>query len=105
MDIDPGEGAPSQASSRGSVRAADGVGPSGVQHTVEHGHADGRFGALARQTTRTQTRADDGLVATHGCLDESASAVAALLLPAQPSVGCDRGNVLVALRRVVPCIL
>jgi hypothetical protein len=25
MDIDPGEGAPSQASSRGSVRAADGV--------------------------------------------------------------------------------
>jgi len=73
-----------QASSRGSVRAADGVGPSGVQHTVEHGHADGRFGALARQTTRTQTRADDGLVATHGCLDERASAVA--LSFCQPSL-------------------
>ncbi|MGO9235788.1 MAG: Mu transposase domain-containing protein [Methylocella sp.] len=64
-----------QASSRGSVRAADGVGRSGVQHAVEHGHADGRFRALARQTTRTQTPADDGLVATHGRLDESASAV------------------------------
>src|SRR5208283_5198393 len=90
-----------QASSRSSVRAADGVGRSGVQHAVEHGHADGRFRALARQTTRTQAPADDGLVATHGRLDESASAVAALLLPAQPSVDCDRGNVLVPLRRVV----
>ena len=28
---------------------ADGVGPCGVQHEVERGHADGGFSALARQ--------------------------------------------------------
>ena len=85
--------------------AADGLGPGGVQHTVEHGHADGGFRALAGQATRAQSWPDDRLVASHHRFDQRASAVAGFLLPAQSPVGLDRGNVLVALRRVVLGVL
>ena len=37
-------------------RVADGVGPCGVQQAVEHGHANGGFGALVRQAAGAQAR-------------------------------------------------
>src|ERR1019366_4146443 len=72
-----------------------------VEHAVEDGHADGRFGLLAREASRSQARTDDGLVSAHRGFNQSALAVVGLLLPAQPSSSCNRKNVLVSLRWVV----
>lgn len=49
MDPDPGEWALCPSISVSAGRAADGIEPCGIQRAVEHGHADGGFGAPARQ--------------------------------------------------------
>jgi len=75
----------------------DGVRASRVQHTVEDGHADRRFGLLTGEASRSQARTDDGLVSAHRGFNQSALSVAGLLLPAQPSSIRNRKNVLVSL--------
>src|SRR5674476_252125 len=93
------------ASLGGEVYTADGVRVSRVQHAVEDGHTDGRFGLLAGEAAGSQARTDDGLVSAHRSFNQSALAVASFLLPAQPSPCSNQKNVLVPLRRVVPDIV
>ena len=85
---------------RGDFQPADGVRASHVEHTVEDGHADSRFGLLARKASRSQARTEDGFVSAYRGFNQSALAVVGFLLPAQPSSSCNRKNVLVPLRRV-----
>jgi hypothetical protein len=40
-----------------------------VEHAIEHGYANGRFGILTSRASCTQGGADDALVATHRRLD------------------------------------
>ena len=43
---------------------ADGVRPSHVEHAIEDGHANRRFGFLARKAWGSKARTDDGLVSS-----------------------------------------
>jgi hypothetical protein len=53
------------ASLRGDVKTADRVWAARVEHSIEDGHADSRFGLLAREAPRSQAGTDDGLVSAH----------------------------------------
>src|ERR1035437_7538122 len=85
---------------RSDVKTADGDLAARVQHSVEDGHSDNRFGLLAREASRSQARTDDGLVSAHRGFNQSALSVVGLFLPAQPSSICNRKNVPVSLRWV-----
>jgi hypothetical protein len=89
------------ASLRGDVKTADRVWAARVEHSIEDGHADSRFGLLAREAPRSQAGTDDGLVSAHRGFNQSALAVVSFLLPAQPSMCGNGKNVLVSLRWVV----
>jgi hypothetical protein len=85
MDQESAELSRFQASLRCDVLTADGVRASHVQHAVEDGRADGRFGLLDGEGAGSQARTDDGLLSSHSGFNESALAVVSFLLPAQPS--------------------
>ena len=74
---------------RSDVLMANGVRTSRIQHAVEDGHADRRFSLLTRDAARSKARTDYGLVSAHRGFNQSASAVADLLLPAQPPAPTD----------------
>ena len=73
-----------------------------VQHSIEDCHADSRIGLLTREDARPQARTDEGLVSALIGFNQSALSLGGLLLPAQPSSSCNRKNVPVSLRWVVP---
>ena len=79
----------------GSHRTPDGVGPSRIEHSVEHGDADDGFGALRGLATSAQPRADDPLVATHRGLDQRAPPVARDLLPCRENCRRKRTEAIV----------
>lgn len=70
MDADVVEGSPSPMISGSHSWTADGVWPSGVQHSIEDRHAGGRLGALAGQAACAQASTNDGLVAAHRRFDK-----------------------------------
>lgn len=57
-----------QDGSRADIYAAE-VRAFRVQHAVEEGHCDSRFGLLSIEATRSQARTDDCLVSAHRGLD------------------------------------
>lgn len=74
---------------RGNVETANGVRPSRVEHAVEDGHANSRFGLLAIETSRSQSRANDGLVTAHRGFNQSALPAVSLFSSTQSSSVCD----------------
>jgi len=62
---------------RCDVETADGIWASRVQHAVEDGHTDSRFGLLTVEASRSQARTDDGLVSAHRGFNQEPAIVGA----------------------------
>jgi len=69
-----------------------------TRHPVEHVASDFCLGPLIAQSPGVKSPADDGLVAKHRCLNQTAAIIARASLPAHASMFCDSGEMRVALR-------
>jgi hypothetical protein len=85
MDRTRAAASPSRPVLSGDFQTEDGVGTTGMEHSIENGHPNSRFSLLAREASCSQARSKGGIVSAHRGFNLSSSSIIGLFLPAQSS--------------------